>query len=92
MNRQVFNYTVYPAIVRADEESVIHIRPLGENTAFLPHLTYTVEIRGVETFCSDYAHLPVTYYNVVPNAAGELEISHYFAGEQRHAITLKRRR
>lgn len=90
MNRQVFNYTVYPAIVRADEESVIHIRPLGENTAFLPHLTYTVEIRGVETFCSDYAHLPVTYYNVVPNAAGELEISHYFAGEQRHAITLKR--
>lgn len=90
MNRQIFNYIVSPAIVRAGTKSVIHIRPLGENTAFLPHLTYTVEIRGVETFCSDYANLPVTCYNVAPNADGELEITHFFSGEQRHAITLKR--
>ena len=90
MNKQVFNYAIYPSIVKADAESTIRIHPLGENTAFLPGITYTVEIRGVETFCTDYANLPVTYYQVIPNADGDLEITHYFAGEQRHALTLKR--
>ena len=90
MNKQVFNYTVYPAIVKANTESVIRIHPLGENTAFIPNVQYTVEIRGVETFCTDYAHLPVTYYQVFPDSNGDLAITHYFAGEQRHAITLKR--
>lgn len=90
MNRQVFNYRVSPAIVRADAESTIHIHPLGENTAFLPTVTYTVEIRGVETFCSDYAHLSVATYLCTPNADGDLEITHHFSGEQKHAVTLKR--
>ncbi len=90
MNKQVFNYAVYPAIVRADCESVIRIHPLGENTAFLPNVTYTVQIRGVETFCSDYAHLPVTSYEITPDNNGDLVIAHHFDGEQRHAITLKR--
>ena len=90
MNRQVFNYAVYPAVVRANAFSTIRIHPLGENTAFLSNVEYTVEVRGVETFCSDYAHLPVTFYRVIPNADGDLEISHYFNGEQRHAIKLIR--
>lgn len=90
MNRQVFNYAVYPSVVPADKESVITIHPLGENTKFLPGVSYTVEVRGVETFCSDYANLPVTWYNVTPNEAGDLLICHHFVGEQRHAILLKR--
>lgn len=90
MNKQIFNYAVYPSIVRADETTTIRIHPLGENTRFLPDVTYTIEIRGVETFCADYAHLPVTYYQTTPNTDGDLEITHYFADEQRHAITLKR--
>ena len=90
MNRQAFNYAVYPAVVRANEISTIRIHPLGENTAFLPNVEYTVEVRGVETFCSDYAHLPVACYRTISNADGDLEISHYFEAEQRHAITLKR--
>ena len=90
MNRQVFNYSVFPAVVPADTETTIRIHPLGENTAFLPNISYAVEIRGVETFCSDYAYLPVTTYYVTPNADGDLEIAHHFCGEQRHAITLKR--
>lgn len=90
MNRQVFNYAVYPSVVRADSDTTIHVHPLGENTAFLPNVTYTIEIRGVETFCSDYANLPVAVYHATPNADGDLEITHHFVGEQRHAITLKR--
>ena len=90
MNKQVFNYAVYPSIVEADKETTIHIHPLGENTRFLPNVTYTVEIRGVETCCSDYALLPVTYYQVSPNANGDLAITHLFCDEQKHAITLKR--
>lgn len=90
MNRQVFNYSVFPAVVRADADATIRIHPLGENTAFLHNVTYTVEIRGVETFCSDYAHLPVATYHITPNADGDLEITHHFCGEQKHAITLKR--
>jgi len=90
MNRQIFNYAVYPSIVPADTESVITIHPLGENTQFIPGVSYTVEIRGVETFCADYAHLPVTWYNAIPNEAGDLVIRHHFVGEQRHAILLKR--
>lgn len=90
MNKQIFNYAIYPSIVKADTVSTICIHPLGENTAFLSNVTYTVEIRGVETFCSDYAHLPVTSYQIIPNTAGDLEITHHFEGEQRHAITVKR--
>ena len=90
MNKHVFQYAVYPSIVKADVTTTILIHPLGENTRFLPEVTYTVEIRGVETFCTDYANLPVTYYQVAPNVNGDLEITHHFCGEQRHAITLKR--
>lgn len=90
MNRQIFNYSVIPSVVRGDTTSTIRIHPLGENTAFLPTVTYTVEIRGVETFCTDYAHLPFATYQVTPNTDGDLEITHHFCGEQRHAITLKR--
>lgn len=90
MNKQIFNYSIYPSIVKANQETTITIHPLGENTAFTPNVTYTVEIRGVETFCSNYAHLPVAVYRVMPNSDGELEITHFFSGEQKHAITLKR--
>lgn len=90
MNKQVFNYAVYPSIVQADVVSTIRIHPLGENTAFTPDIEYTVEIRGVEDFCTDYAHLPVTFYQVKPNADGDLEITHHFVGEQRHSLILKR--
>jgi len=90
MNKQTFNYTIYPSIVRADTESSITIHPLGENAQFLSGVTYTVVIRPVETFCSNYAHLPVTQYNLQPNEAGDLVISHHFSGEQRHSVLLKR--
>lgn len=90
MNRQIFNYAVYPSVLPADVVSTIRIHPLGENTRFLPDVTYTVEIRGVETLCADYAHLPFASYKVTPNSEGDLEITHLFQGEQKHAITLKR--
>ena len=90
MNRQIFNYAVYPAVVPSDITSTIRIHPLGENTHFLPNVTYAVEIRGVETYCADYAYLPVAVYHTKPNADGDLEITHLFQGEQKHAITLKR--
>jgi hypothetical protein len=90
MNRQIFNYAVYPSILPADTESTIRIHPLGENTQFVPGVTYTIEIRSVETFCSNYAHLPFAVYHVKPNDDGDLEITHLFVGEQRHAITLRR--
>ena len=90
MNKHIFNYAVFPSIVNANQESTIFIHPLGENTVFLPHVVYTVEIRGVETYCSDYAHLPVAIYQTTANANGDLEITHFFIGEQKHAITLKR--
>ncbi|MBE6807093.1 MAG: hypothetical protein E7527_03640 [Ruminococcaceae bacterium] len=90
MNKYVFDYAVYPSVVPADKESTVIIHPLGENTRFLPGVSYTVEIRGVETFCNNYAHLPVAWVNVTPNEAGDLVFSHHFAGEQRHALKLIR--
>lgn len=90
MNKYVFDYAVYPSVVPADKESVITIHPLGENTRFLPDVCYTVEIRGVETFCNNYAHLPVEWVNATPNDDGDLVFSHRFAGEQRHALKLIR--
>lgn len=90
MNKQTFNYIVFPSVVRADTDSAITIRPLGENTRFIPEISYTIEIRPVETFCSNYANLPVMWYNVTPNENGDLVIHHHFAGEQRHALKLIR--
>lgn len=90
MNKYVFDYAVYPSVVPADQDSTITIHPLGENTRFVPGVSYTIEVRGVETFCSDYAHLPVEWYNVTPNQDGDLTFEHHFAGEQRHALKLIR--
>ncbi len=90
MNKQIFNYAVYPSIVPADAVSDVIIHPLGENTQFLPGVSYTVEVRGVETFCNDYSHLPLVWYNLTPNADGDLVLRHHFEGEQRYAIKLIR--
>lgn len=90
MNKHIFNYAVYPSVVPANRTSEIIIHPLGENTKFIEGLSYTVELRGVETFCTDYADLPLTWYNVKPNENGDLVIRHHFEGEQRHAIKLIR--
>ena len=90
MNKQTFNYGVFPSVVRADQESAVTIHPLGENTQFVPVVSYTVEVRPVETFCSNYASLPVTWYNLKPNENGDLVLRHHFQGEQRHAIKLIR--
>lgn len=90
MNRYVFDYSISPSIVHANMESRIVIRALGENTRFIPGLQYTIEVRPVETFCSNYADLPVTRYQLTPNANGDLEFGHFFQGEQRHAIRLIR--
>lgn len=90
MNNYVFDYAVYPSIVPADKETTVTIHPLGENTRFVPGVSYTVEMRGVESFCNNYAHLPVEWVNVTPNEEGDLVFSHHFAGEQRHALKLIR--
>lgn len=90
MNKQTFNYIITPSVVPADAETSVTIHALGENTRFLDGVTYTVEIRPVETFCNDYANLSVTRYSIIPNEAGNLVITHHFVGEQRHAIKLIR--
>ena len=90
MNAQVFNYSVIPSIVRADEESVVRIRPLGENGFFKPDLTYTVSIRAVDTACRHYNDLPTDKYEIKPDENGELVIRHFFAGEQKHVIFITR--
>lgn len=90
MNKHIFNYAVYPSVVPADSECNIVIHPLGENTKFVANVNYTVEIRGVETFCNNYAELPWKWYNVTPNKDGDLVIRHRFDGEQRYALKLIR--
>lgn len=90
MNQHIFNYAVYPSVVKANMEAILRIHPLGENTQFLPNESYIIEIRGVETHCSDYARLPVARYSVKPNSDGDLEFAHYFVSEQKHAIKLIR--
>ena len=90
MNKQTFNYILLPSVVPADIESAVKIHPLGENTRFLPGVFYTVELRPVETFCCNYADLPVTRYSLTPDENGDLILKHRFEGEQRHAIKLIR--
>ena len=90
MNNNIFNYAIYPSVVPADTESEIAIHPLGENTAFLQGISYTVEVRGVETFCNNYAKLPWKWYNVTPNENGGLVIRHHFEGEQRYVVKIVR--
>lgn len=90
MNKQVFNYTVCPSVVRADEVSTIRIRALGENTAFMAGATYTVVIREVQTAHGDYSVFTGTTYELTPDKQGDLVITHFFAGEQQHVLTITR--
>ncbi len=90
MNRNVYYYTVSPSVVRADEETTITIHPLGENVAFQPGLSYTVDIRARDTFCAHYDKFPSAKYVCQPNEAGDLVFTHRFCGEQRHSLLLFR--
>ena len=90
MNAQVFNYIVRPSVVRADAESAITIHPLGENGAFKAGLTYTISIRDVDTAHAFYDALPTAVYECTPDENGDLVVSHFFKGEQKHVIMLKR--
>lgn len=90
MNKQIFNYTVIPSVFPADKESTFRIHPLGDNVKFVPDVTYTVTIREVETACAYYDDLPAAVYQVTPNAAGDLELTHTFRGEQRHVLIVDR--
>lgn len=90
MNKQVFNYIVCPSVVRADEVSTIRIRPLGENTAFMVGETYTVVIREVDTAHGDYSVFTGVTYELTPDEQGDLVITHRFAGEQQHVLTITR--
>ncbi|MBR4961488.1 MAG: PHP domain-containing protein [Clostridia bacterium] len=90
MNRQVFNYSVIPSIVRADTVSQIRIRPLGENGKFKQGLSYQVSVRAVETASRHYDALPTAVYEVVPDEDGCLVFEHTFVGEQKHVIFLTR--
>lgn len=90
MNKHIFNYAVYPSVVSADRESEITIHPLGENVSFVEGVSYIVEIRGVETFCNNYADLPWQWYNIQPNENGDLVVRHHFIGEQKYVLKLIR--
>ena len=90
MSNQVFNYLVTPSVVRADAETEITIRPLGENAAFARGCVYTLEIRERDTFRALRDEFPICKYECAPNEAGELVFTHRFRGEQRHTIILRR--
>ena len=90
MSNQVFNYLVTPSVVRADEETEITVRPLGENVAFKRGLEYTLEIRERDALCARWDEFPTAKYAAVPDEAGELKFTHRFRGEQRHTIILRR--
>ncbi len=90
MNSQVFQYLITPSVVRADAETTITICPLGKNVTFQAGETYTVQIRSVETACADYRELPTAEYAVTPNEQGKLQVTHLFAGEQKHLVYVKR--
>ena len=90
MNRNVYYYRVTPSVVPADMETTITIHPLGENVAFNPDLTYTVEIRERDTLCTHYDGFPNVKYNCQPNEKGDLVFTHHFRGEQLHALFITR--
>lgn len=90
MSNQVFNYFVTPSVVRADEETAVTIRPLGENAAFKRGCVYTLEVRERDALCARWDGFPTCKYELTPNEAGELVLRHRFRGEQRHTIILRR--
>lgn len=90
MNNQIFNFSVIPSVVKADEVSRITIRPLGENAAFKPELTYKLSVRAFDTACRHYDGLNTAVYEVSPDQNGDLVFEHRFCGEQRHVIMLTR--
>lgn len=91
MNKQVFNYRVTPAVVRADRETTVTIHPLGENVAFQQGVSYYVRLAEVDTAHGDYSKtLQAKAYQCQPNEQGDIVITHFFRGEQRHAIFISR--
>ncbi len=67
------------------------IHPLGENVAFRAGVTYCVRFAEMDTGHGDFTKaLQAKVYQCSPNENGDIVISHYFRGEQRHAVLITR--
>ena len=84
------DFRIFPSVVPADCESTVTMYPQGENARFIPGKTYTVYIREVEHACVYYNAFPAAVYQCEANKDGSLSFTHFFKGEQKHAVSVQR--
>ena len=84
------DFRIIPSVVPADKESTITMHPQGENARFIPGKTYTVYIREVEHACAHYSDFPAAIYKCEAREDGSLSFTHFFKGEQKHAVSVQR--
>ncbi len=86
----LYHYDIFPKVVVAGKETVIHIRPLGVRPAFIPGHRYIADIRGMATGSPDHypASAEVAKVEVVCNEDGSLDIPHTFPCEQDYSIRM----
>lgn len=86
----MYYYDVYPLVVPAGKETVIHIKPLGGRKKFLPGKNYAARILG--RCCGSPSYYPVscdvTELTVPCNDIGGFDIPCTFKSEQEYSIRL----
>ncbi len=89
-DEHLYHYDIFPKVVVAGKETVIHIRPLGGRRAFLPSHRYAAIISGMTGGLPDYypVSADVTRVETVCNEDGSLDIHHTFKREQVYTIRM----
>ncbi len=86
-----YYYDVFPLVVAAGRETVIHVRPQGGRQEFVPGKTYTARFLGQAGGSPDYypASCDVTAVPALCGEDGGFEIPFTFAREQQYVLRLE---
>lgn len=88
MDEMLYNYDVYPKVVRAHNKAVINIAPIGWAAGFDSKKTYAIRIRPTDD--GHYRHYPSRNndftQNVTPDDKGALHIEFDFGPEEMYFI------
>ena len=89
MKTELYNFDIYPKVVKAGEPVEITIRPLGLQSAFPATVELGVYPLQERIYPCDNTPRQRANYTLTPCEDGCLRFTHAFCGEQEHYIVIK---
>lgn len=92
MKTQLYDYDVFPKVIKSGVPTEITIRPLGKHAAFGETVQLRVQPLQERTYELDDTPRGGADYTLTPDADGCLRFTHHFSGEQEHFLVFQGRK